>query len=1119
MRSVFLEIQSQTDYKFVYNNKKIDEEQLVSIKVKNKPLQMVLDNFFKGTNISYVLMDKQIILKSNSNEESNAKVPAKQVQAAKISGIVTDVKGIPLPGCTIQEKGTKNAASTDFDGKYFIDVTSKQSILVFSFLGFKSQEIAIGDRSKINVSLVEESNILNEIVVVGYGVQKKTNVTGAIATVSGKVLENRPVQNAVQGLQGMVAGLNITQSGGGGTLDSKPNINIRGTGTIGDGSSANPLILIDGSEGDLATINPSDIDNISVLKDAAASSIYGSRAPFGVILVTTKKGKSGKTIVNISSSTRISKPVLIPDILDSYSFANYFNDAFKNAGKTPFFTDERLQRIKDFMNGTITTTIPPKGTNSNVWGDGYDQGNDNVDWYKAVFKPSVISHENNVSISGGKEGLTYYLSGAYLDQPGFMNFGGDQYKRYNTTLRINADVFKWMSLTYTNRFIREDYARPSYMTDGAFADLARQGWPVLPLYDPNGYLYNSPSPALRLRDGGRQNKVEDTFVQQLNLVFKLSLDWKIKWDVTYQTKNAFQHWDLQYTYNHDVNGIPYVAHNRSEVHEDAYKEDYYNSNIYTDYTKSFGKHHFNALLGMQAESTDYRAFGATRQGVILPEITAIDATSGTDYSGKTVPPNVNGDYKDWSLNGYFGRIDYNYDGRYMIQGNLRYDGSSRYRSDNRWVWSPSVSLGWNVAREEFWKPLEEIVGMFKLRGSFGTLSNQNDANGNYYPTYLTQPIGIANGSWLVNGTRPNTASAPELRNKALTWETIQTWDVGVDFALFDNKLTGSFDYFNRETKNMVGPAIELPVILGTRVPRANNTDLETYGFDMNISWKQQLSNGFGYYATALLADNRTKITKYPNQTGTLSQYNAGELDGNIWGYQTIGIAKTTAEMNAHLNSLPNGGQNSLGNNWNAGDIMYKDVNGDGKIDQGSNTLTDHGDLVKIGNNKPRYTLGFDTGANYKGFDFRAFFQGVLKRDYWNDTPIFWGMKGGVWGSTGLVQHLDYFRDDANSPLGLNIDSYYPRPVEGQDKNQKAQSRYLINAAYMRLKNIQFGYSLSNQVVQKIGMTKVRIYFSADNVITWTKIPKMFDPETLDLGQNGNIYPLSTTYSIGVNLSL
>jgi len=1119
MSNALLEIQSITNYRFFYNNKKIDGEKLVSINVKDKPLSDVLNEFFMDTNVTYVVKDDLIVLKLKSDEANPKNQEVGQPQQIKVSGAVTDIEGVPIAGVTIIEKGTNNGVVSDFDGNYSINVTNKESVLVFAYLGFKRKEVKVAGQTTIAVSLEEDTNQLDEVVIVGYGTQKKANLTGAVAQVGGEELDNRPVVNATQALQGLVPGLNITQSGAmGGSLDNRPSINVRGRGTIGAGSNDSPLILIDGAEGDINSVNPRDIENISVLKDAAASSIYGSRAPFGVILITTKKGRAGKTTVNINSNTRISQPVLVPNIADSYSFATFFNDSFLNAGQTPFFTDERMQRIRDFMDGRITTTIPTRAGNPNIWADGYDQGNDNVDWYDAIFRPSVIAQEQAVSISGGKEGLTYYLSGSYTDQPGFMRFGGDQYKRYNTSLRINADLFKWLSITYTNRFIREDYERPSNMTDGAFGDLTRQGWPMLPLYDPNGYLYDSPSPALPLRDGGKDNKVEDTFTQQLNLAFKLNSDWNVNWDLTYKTTNQFHHWDLQYTYNHDVAGNPYIADSRSEVHEDAWKTDYFNSNIYTDYTKSFGKHNFKFLIGMQAESNDNRSFGATRQGIIVPEVSVIDATSGTDYYGALVPPSVYGNYADWAINGYFGRINYNFDERFLIEGNLRYDGSSRFRSGKRWVLSPSISAGWNIANEEFWESLSETVGLFKLRASYGSLNNQNTDD--WYPTYISMPIGIANGSWLVNGAMPNTASAPGLKDAGLTWETIETWNVGVDFGLFNNRLTGSFDYFKRTTNNMIGPAQQMPAILGTAVPQTNNTDLETYGFDLSVSWRDRLENGFSYSVTALLSDNQTKITKYPNQTNSLGSYISGQLDGNIWGYQTIGIAKTTEEMEAHLNSLPNGGQNALGTNWDAGDIMYEDLNGDGMINNGSNTLDDHGDLVKIGNSTPRYSFGLDMNASWKGFDFRAFFQGVLKRDYWNNTYAFWGMQGSVWDATALEPHLDYFRNDPDHYLGLNIDSYYPRPIVGQgSKNQQTQSRYLINAAYVRLKNIQLGYTLRPEAVEKIGISNLRIYFSAENIWTLTDVPEMFDPETLDGGVNGNVYPLSKTYSVGINLSL
>jgi hypothetical protein len=380
------------------------------------------------------------------------------------------------------------------------------------------------------------------------------------------------------------------------------------------------------------------------------------------------------------------------------------------------------------------------------------------------------------------------------------------------------------------------------------------------------------------------------------------------------------------------------------------------------------------------------------------------------------------------------------------------------------------------------------------------------------------PVGTSNGSWLVNGLQPNTASAPGLISSTLGWEKVSTWNGGVDLSAFKGRLTMSYDNYIRYTNDMIGPAPELPDILGTAVPIQNNTDMKTLGFELNLAWKDRLSNGLGYSLGFTLADSKSFVTNYPNPTGNLSTYRSGEQIGEIWGYQTIGIAQTNDQMNAHLATLPNGGQNALGSNWQAGDIMYADLNHDGKIDGGAGTLSDHGDLKIIGNNAPRYTFGINLSADWKGFDFKAFFQGTMKRDYFQGSYYFWGAwQWGEWWSTGLQQQLNYFRNDPKDPLGLNLNSYYPRPLfSGQ--NQQTQTAFLQDASYIRLKNLQFGYTVPSAITKKIAIDKIRIYVSGDNLWTLTKLAKMFDPETVDGGASvngsnvGNVYPLSTVYS-------
>jgi TonB-linked SusC/RagA family outer membrane protein len=1043
-------------------------------------------------------------------------------QELKITGQVTDSQGQPLPGVTVILQGTTKGTITDAGGKYALQNVSPKQTLEFSFVGMQKNIVQVGSRSVIDVTMKESATGLNEVVVVGFGTQKKADLTGAVGTVDAKSLEQIPVQNAVQALQGLVPGLNITQSAGG-NLENTPSINIRGTGTIGQGSTGSPLILIDGTEGDINSINPQDIDNISVLKDAAACSIYGSRAAFGVILVTTKKGKVGRTTVNYNNSFRSSSPLNLPQMMDSYTFANYFNAASQNSGSGLIFAADQMQRIEDYQSGKLKTGIIPNPSNSQYWADGYAYGNANTDWYKEVYKSSAPSQEHEISVNGGNENVTYYLSGDYLNETGLMRFGGDNFQRYNLTSNITVKLSPIASFSYNMKFIRSDEAQPSAETSSLNQDLARQGWPTLPVYDPNGYLYSSPSPALGLQDGGRTQNQDDATYHQFQILLTPLHGWTIHADLNYRIYSNLIHDDYQATYNHDVSGNAYVYNSYTDVHEETYGENYFNPNIYSDYVKKINENNFKLMVGYQSEIDYTKWFEVDRQGIIIPSISVLDATSGMDYSNTAQPPVVEGNNQQWATEGFFGRFNYDYAGKYLFEANLRYDGTSRYQANNRWNLFPSFSAGWNIAKESFWVPLQKEVNELKIRGSYGELGNQNTSN--WYPTYQTMPISSASGAWLINNQEPNIAWAPGLISSDLTWERVKTWDAGIDLGALNNRLTASYDYYIRYTNDMVGPAPELPITLGTDVPSENNTNLKTSGFELNVGWRDHLENGFNYSINLLLSDSKTFITKYPNPTGDLSTYRAGEQLGEIWGYQTIGIAQTQAQMDSHLASLPNGGQSSIGSNWAAGDIMYADLNHDGKIDDGAYTLADHGDLKIIGNNTPRYNFGINLAADWKGFDFRAFFQGTLKRDYWQGSSYFWGAwSWGEWWSTGLKQQENYFRNSPTDPEGVNLNSYYPRPLFGDGKDQQTQTRYLQNASYIRLKNLQFGYTIPELITKKVGIQKLRFFVSGENLWTGTKLAKMFDPETISGGasvngsNNGNVYPLSETLSCGLSVT-
>ena len=1038
-----------------------------------------------------------------------------------ISGLVKDNEGEPLPGVSVAVKAGESISGvvTDINGKYQLKA-SPDATIEFSFIGFKSIQQQVGNRKVINVTLEIDNQILEEVVVVGYGTQKKVNLTGSVSVIDSKAFESVPVANAVQALQGQVPGLNIYSNKGGG-LNQKQSINVRGIGTIGEGSTGDALILIDGMEADIFSVNPQDIESISVLKDAAASSIYGSRAPFGVVLVTTKKGKAGKAQINYNNSFRLSSPINMPSSLDSYTYALFFNDAGYNSGWGSYnwVSQTRLQRIKDYMDGKISyTTIPLNG--SNTWADGYQEGNDNIDYYNLFFKKNVFAHEHNFSVNGGTDKIQYYLSANYLDQDGTLRMGEDYSKRYTMSAKISAQLSRAVSLSSNTRFVRNDFVQPTHMNDSFFSDIGRQCWPVKPLYDPNGNLFDDH--VQQMKNGGRKTERNTWLYQQFNLTIEPIKGWRLIGDLSYRYNTQYAHEDLLTISQIGVDGVTKVRSwdENSSVSESSFASDYFNVNLYTDFEKTFAKsHHLKALAGFQAEANNYRNIWAQKIGITYPGKPTINTSTGIDKDGKVIAPNVSGGHNRWSTAGFFGRVNYDFQEKYLVEANLRYDGSSRFRSDDRWGFFPSASLGWNIAREEFFQPATRIMNTLKLRASYGSLGNQNTTA--LYPTYTVMGTGTSD-KWLMNGVKPNIAWAPALVSYDLTWEKIRTWNVGIDIGLFNNRLTGSFDYFIRNTNDMVGPSEKLPATLGIAVPPSNNTDLRTAGWELELMWKDRLQNGLNYSLRFTLADSRTKITRYSNPSGLIDSFYEGKYCGEIWGYETIGIARTDDEMAEHVGSLVNGGQSALGQDWQAGDIMYSDLNEDGKIDAGARTLDNHGDLKRIGNSTPRYNVGIDLSADWKGFDFRMFWQGTLKRDYFQGSYYFWGANGsqGYWFSTALKGHEDYFRNDESSPLGVNLNSYYPRPLLNTNKNQQGQTKYLQNAAYIRLKNLQIGYTLPRKIVQKMGVQNLRFFASGENLLTITDLVKFFDPETIESGSfaHGYAYPLSRTYAFGLNIT-
>ena len=1058
---------------------------------------------------------------------------ARQVSAGTMSGTVVDAAtGEPLIGATVRSSDGSATGVTDLDGNFTIKL-SKPATIEITYVGYQPLKVKVNPGESKEFQMQENSQLLDEVVVVGFGTQKKVNLTGSVGVATGKEIAERPVQSTAAALQGVIPGLNISNSTAGGELNAAKQVNVRGMNTIGDGSQGGPLILIDGMEGDMNTINPADIQSISVLKDAAASSIYGSRAPFGVILITTKTGAKGKAQIHYNNSFRWNEPLTPMQMMDSWEYISYLNDVQMYTSNKPEFDADFTEQAYLYYTGQIDNPFYENkwdGTHRR-WGTGECGGTfANINWRDELYKKTAFAQEHNITLQGGSDKIQYYVSGQYLGQGGFLKYGNDNYDRFNVTGKFNAQMFSWLRLNFNSRWVRTQYSRPTIMSGGFYEKVIRRLPPTNPKYDPNGYIAADYNYIEHLENGGRHKEMNDVFTNQVQLVATPLKGWNITTEFNARINNDWTHQDSKPVYAHDADDLEGLSHEsthlafdsgeHSSVYEYAYRSTYLNWNFFTDYNFTIAdKNEFKVMLGFQTESFDYRKIDASRDDMIVEELPVLNLTSSTtSYS-------IGGEIQKWRTAGFFGRINYNFEGRYLFEANLRYDASSRFRKEHRWVWSPSFSAGWNVANEKFWEPIASWWNHFKVRASWGQLSNQNTPG--WYPTYRILDVKNNNSSWLVNGLKPGTASFPPLINPLLTWEKIQTTNIGIDFGFFQNRLNGSFDYFWRTNRDMIGKPRTLPAILGATVPPENRLKMRTYGWELMLQWQDNIKD-FNYSVKFNMSDDQTKILAFPNDERYINNRIAGQLAGQIYGLTTIGVARDDQEMADHLATLPNGGQDAIGSNWQGGDLMYKDINGDGKITMGT-TLDDLGDLKVIGNETPRYQFGLNLYGEWKGIDLTLFFQGVAKRDYYfspyggqgtgGKGAVFWGATvGGRWESIFLKEHLDYWRDE-NSALGENRDAYYGRPLYYTNKNREIQTRFLQDASYIRLKNLQIGYTLPQKWTRKAYIEKLRFYFSAENLFTCTKMSKVIDPESLEVSsmKSGSSYPIAKTYSFGLSI--
>lgn len=1010
-----------------------------------------------------------------------------------VKGTVTDANnGDPIPGVNITEKGTSKGVVSDFDGNFSIEVNSGAS-LQFSYVGYATQSIVIGSNTTVNVALVEQSEGLDEVVVVGYGTQKKGNLTGAISTIDAEVLENRPVSNVMQAIQGTAPGLQLSVGNSGGSPGSTMNISIRGVGNL-QGTGA-PLVIVDdiplNDPSGLNNINPDDIESISVLKDAASAAIYGSRAAFGVILVKTKSGKgvSGHEIT-YSNNFIYSSPTRIPDMMNSLQFANYFNLAATNGGGAPIFSNEVLDRIKAYLADPVNTPVTVANPSGTQWQQ-YTGSNANTNWFDVMYKDVVLRQQHNLSFSGNEDKLSYNVSGSFFDAPGIMNFGDDSYERYTLNSKISSKMNDWFTVNANVRMAREDLDRPSYDPGLYLHNIARR-WPTNGVVMPNG-SYSDGSEIPFLLDGGRRKSKEFNTNASIDLIFEPIEDLKIKTSLYYQRETTSITSHTAKVGVIEPDGHERLIQQNNSFARYAYERNYISPNVVVSYEKSLNEvHNFSALVGFQQENTDYSSVQASKNDLITDNVPSISTAVGED--------NVYDSQGEFATQGYFGRLTYNFKERYLFEVNGRYDASSRFAPDSRWHFFPSISAGYNIAKEEFW-PFENI-SMFKLRYSTGSIGNQNVAN---YLYISRMPI-RTNLWWIGANGRPNYTLTPGLISPDITWETVKTDNYGLDIAAFNNRLQTTFEYFIRYTDDMFGPAERLPALLGTSAPQANNASLETKGFDFSILWKDRIGE-VNYNVNFILSDAVTKVTKYRNPNNLLNTYREGQTLGEIWGFETIGLYQNQAEID-------NGPDLSrfYGGQWFPGDVHYKDLNGDGFVDWGDSTSDNPGDLKVIGNSTPRYLYSITAGLDYKGLDFSMFWQGIGKREVWTGDAYTFGAVGNQWQSAGFKEHLDYWSED-------NPGAFLPRPTfRSAWRNQEVQTRYLQNGAYVRLKNVTLGYSFSSDFIDRLHLKKLRVFVAGENLLTLTKMSTIFDPEaTGGYWGNGKIYPLQKSFSLGLNI--
>jgi TonB-linked SusC/RagA family outer membrane protein len=1052
-------------------------------------------------------------------------------QNNSIKGKVTDVTGAPLQGVSVMVNtpdGQRAGTTTDANGEFTVSAPANATELIFSYTGMENVTQRIAGRNAINVQMASTNAELQQVIVVGYGTQKRVNATGAVDQITSKNLENRPTPNLTQGLQGLIPNLNLKMMDGKPT--QSPSYNIRGATSIGQGGSA--LVLIDGFEGDPSLINPNDIESISILKDAASAAIYGARGVFGVVLITTKKGVKGRTSVTYSSNYALKSPVTKPDVVtDGYLWAKMFSEAFvngdgsfpQNVNKTQKFSQAYLNEFKrraESGQPYNEIEVDPNTGEYTYYGS--------TDYYDALYKKNTAAFENNISVSGGGERATFLVSGRFLKQDGLFRYNSDDYNMKNLRARGSIEVFPWLTFENNMDYSTMNYHNPINVGEGGgiWRNIADEGHPTMPLLNPDGtltfssvytvgdFMYGKNGIDTRREVFRNITGLRSRF---FNNKFRVNVDFTFR-----NTDNLRNQKRVQVPYSNFKGVTSYVGTTTNDLLSDDRKTRYLATNAYAEYENNFGDHYLKAMVGYNYEQSTFNRVAVQRNGLIFENATDLNLALGQAIT-------TNGGYEQWAIVGGFSRLNYAFKDRYLLEINARYDGSSKFPLDQQYGFFPSISAGWKINKESFWNVSHRAISELKLRASYGSLGNGNIASYAFQEVFNISQSGV-----ILNGSRPQTTRNPGVLPEGLTWETSTTTNIGLDLAMLSGRLSFTGDAYTRKTTDMFTTGLTPPAVFGAGTPKGNYADLTTRGWETSLTWNDKLGNSkkpFGYSVRLTLSDNKSKIDRYNNPDKLLNDFYEGQTLGEIWGYETEGFFVDAADVASHAKQNPEM-RASPTNLWYPGDIKLADLNKDNLINRGENKVGNSGDRRIIGNSSPRYSYGANLGADWNNISFSVFFQGIGKQQWYPSTEaeMFWGQYNRPYNNIPKF-HL------GNMWTPENTNAYFPRTMSRAASNATtrtlgvAQTRYLQNVAYLRMKNIQVGYNLPSELISRIGARSFRIYFSGENLFTYSPMYKIvkntIDVENAVAGDqdlnsgnpgDGYNYPLLKSFSFGINLT-